>query len=114
MKFGSERAGNKHVMMTTVNFTTDVADPRTMDIVLESKISESAGKSIIYARAWATREWVEVGRFKVRSRESSKLIQCIDAPQFVDADGRIQVRVKQVVKGNSFRSWIDQVAVGVR
>jgi len=97
---------------------TDVANPTALDITVESRIDEPAGNSGIRLRNWTTGEFDQVGAHAVGETDQIVTIDGIDAADYVNETGQIEISIKQTVFvpifAFTFESFFDQVEVVIR
>jgi len=107
-----------HNVTLTVDAETGVGSPSTIDLLFESRLDEPGGQASISLRNWSSGEFDQVGSFPLDdAADQVDTIEGIDASNYVDGAGQVQVEIVHRVfvpfLAFSFDSFIDQVQVTV-
>jgi len=106
-----------HNMTMVVSAATTVDSPTTIDLTIESRIDEPSGTARVSLRNWSTGEFETVNSYAIGTTEESVQITGIDANDYVNGDGNIEVQVRHIVFvpfiAFTFESFIDQVQLAV-
>jgi len=106
-----------HSMILEARATTSVAAPSTITITVESRIDEPSGTLRILLRNWNTSQFEPVGSFSVGMTDTVRVTNAIDAADYVNVAGEIDVQAMHVffipVFAYQFESWIDHVGIEV-
>lgn len=107
-----------HLLRFLIGATSLVQRPRTMDLSIESRISDVQATAWTFLKDWNSGEFVQVGTFQVGMDERIERISVQGAGRFVrPSDGRVETLIRVVVffpmTLGGFHSWIDQIAIDV-
>lgn len=112
------RLTEPQLMRMIVGATTDVGSPSTIDLAIEGKSTATDCATGVWLKDWGTGQFEEVARFGWSRTERTDRATVSNAGRFVRADGRIEVRVRQVVALNftvgAFGSSFDWLELKVR
>ncbi len=118
MQIDSEQLPNGSERMDlVVRLKRDVVESDSLDIMVESKISESGGQSQLFARNWNTGNFDLVDEHAISTHIKYQSAVNLVATKYVRADGIVEVRIRHDVPmplGGTVRSQIDLVQVVVR
>lgn len=108
-----------HLLQFTLGATSGVQSPVSMEIGIESRITDVAATAWVFLKDWNTGQFVQVGTFSVGMSERTERIGVSNGSRFRRAsDGRVELLIREVVffpmTLGGFHSWIDQVAIDVR
>lgn len=108
-----------HLLRMQVGAVTAVQNPDTIDLTLESRITDIEATVWLFLRDWNTGDMVQVDQFMIGMQEEVHQVTVPDAGRFVrTSDGRIELEIKKIVffpfTLSGFNSLIDHVRVGVR
>jgi len=113
-----ETFADLHNMTMIVTAATDVADPVTLDLAVESRIDQPAGTQRLALRNWATGEFEQVNSAPVGPTDSVVHVEGINAADYINDAGEIDLRLRHIVfvpfLAFTFESAIDQVEVRVQ
>jgi hypothetical protein len=109
-------SGGSQVSELEVKFTSAVADPGRLDLIVEHKISQSGGQARISIKNWDTGDFDVVhtenlgGAFKSMSAEN------LDGADYIRDDGLIIVRIRHTIAdpNGTVRSQVNLAQVHVR
>ncbi len=107
-----------HHMEMRVTATTTINNPTNIDLTIEDRIDQPAGQAQIRLRNWNNGVFDLVGSYAINQSEQARPIEGIDATQYVNATGQIEVSIKHIVfvpfLAFTFESFIDEVRIDVR
>lgn len=106
-----------HHMEIIVSAVTSVDAPIILDLKIESRIDEPSGLAQIRIRNWNTNQFESVGSYSIGNTDQVDLINSIDATNFIDGSGNIDLSIKHLVfvpfLAFTFELFIDQVEIVV-
>jgi len=114
--FGSTLA-DLHLMELAVFATTTVPAPATIDVTIESRIDQPTGIATVFLRNWNSNDFEQVGQYSVGNTDATQVISGINATNYVNGNGDIDVKIKHVVfrpfLAFQFDSFFDLIQVDV-
>lgn len=107
-----------HLLRLLIGATTDVESPASIELTVESRITEVEGTVWLFLRNWNNDRSVRIGRYRIGMTEETRTFSVDNAGRFVrDSDGRIELEVKEVVffpfALAGFHAHFDQITIGV-
>ena len=101
----------------TLRAETKIASPSSLDITIEARIGEPGGLAEVYLKNWTTGTFDRVAQYAIGVREQRRTINDIDASNYVNASGEIELSIHHGVAvpffAFTFESFIDQVRIKV-
>lgn len=112
-------ASQPHLIRARIGAQTETQNPATINLTIESKITDVEATVWLFLRDWNTGDLVQVDQFTVGMQESVRQVSVPDAGRFVrSGDGRIELEIKEVVfvpfTLNGFHALFDQVSFDVQ
>jgi len=106
-----------HKMQMEVLAVTSVGSPSTLDLTIEARIDEPSGLAQIELRNWNTNDLDAIGSYSIGDADQVNTFPGLDASNYVDPGGMIELRVRHVVFvpvfAFTFDSFIDHVELRV-
>lgn len=107
-----------HLMQMTITAHSDVELPETMDMIIDSGISEDSGLARILLQNWNSENLDQVGSYSINTQEVPVRIEDIPAADYVNSRGTIKTVIKHSVFvpffAFTFESYIDHVAITIQ
>ena len=108
--------GQKQVELI-VTATTDTQAPATLSVLIESRIDQPLGSAELSLRNWTTGQFDSMGQFAIGASETTNWLDEIDAEDYVDGKGEIDLSIKFTnpvpapAVRFTFDSFIDRVQI---
>lgn len=106
-----------HNMEVHLDLHTDVPNPSLLDLQFESHINDTAGTAQVRLWNWNTNQFVLVGSHALGSTDQVRLINNVNAANYVNAQGDLRMSIKHLVFvpqfAYLFQSFLDQAQATV-
>ncbi len=84
-------------MELIVRAMTTVPAPTSLDLTIEDRIDQPTGTAQIRLRNWSTGNFEVVETYAINSTDAVHTSENIDATNYVDANGAIELSIKHIV-----------------